>query len=68
MIENIKTLNEINIKAIHILKNEMGLENTIRFLNQFSTGSGDYTENGKEIYNTKSVSDIVSEIRKNKYK
>lgn len=68
MIENIKTLNEINIEAIHILKKEMGLENTIRFLNQFSTGSGDYTKNGKEAYNTMSVSDIVSEIRKNKYK
>ena len=66
MIENTKTLNEINIEVIHILKKEIGLKNTIRFLNQFSVGRGDYTKDGKKIYDKMSVKDIVSEIKINK--
>ncbi len=38
------TLNDINIKAITLLSSKLGTADTIRFLNQFTTGFGDYTK------------------------
>ena len=52
-------LNEINIKAFYILSKEIGLENTVRFINQFTTGYGNYTEERRKIFNKKTVSEIV---------
>ena len=66
MITQVQPLNEITTKAIHILSKEIGLENTIRFLNQFTTGYGNYTEEREKIFNKMSVSEIVTEIRKQK--
>ncbi len=43
MISKLKPFHEITTEAIHILCSEIGLVNTIRFLNQFTTGSGNYT-------------------------
>ncbi len=59
-----KPLNEITTIAIHILSNEIGLENTIRFLNQFTTGYGNYTEERRNLFEEMSVSDIVKKIKK----
>jgi len=66
MLAQVQPLNEITTKAIHILSKEIGLENTIRFLNQFTTGYGNYTEERKKTFNKMSVSEIVTEIRKQK--
>ena len=62
MINKTQTLNEINTKAFYILSKEIGLENTVRFINQFTTGYGNYTEERRKIFNKKTVSEIVSEI------
>ena len=62
----VKPLNEITTIAIHILSNEIGLENTIRFLNQFTTGYGNYTKERRSLFEGMSVSDIVKEIIKSK--
>lgn len=35
---------EINRQAIHLLYQELGIVNAVRFLKQFTTGLGDYTE------------------------
>ena len=56
------TLNEINKEALELLYNELGISKTIKFLNQFSTGTGDYTEQKENIYNDKTVQDIVDEM------
>ena len=37
-------LADLTQSAIHILCREMGVVNTTRFLNQFSLGQGNYTE------------------------
>ena len=66
MITQVQPLNEITTKAIQILSKEIGLENTIRFLNQFTTGCGNYTEEREKVFNKMSVSEIVTEIRKQK--
>jgi len=66
MIAQVQPLNEITTKAIQILSKEIGLENTIRFLNQFTTGYGNYTEERKAIYSKMSVAEIVTKIEKQK--
>lgn len=66
MIAPTQPLTEITTKAIHILSKEIGLENTIRFLNQFTTGYGNYTEERRKMFNEMSVSGIVTEIKKQK--
>ena len=57
------TLNDINIKAIALLSSKLGTADTIRFLNQFTTGFGDYTEERKNIFDKMSLDEIVSEIK-----
>lgn len=59
----IESMYKINRKATHILFQEMGAVDALRFLNQFTTGSGDYTkERGQWLDNLK-FEDIVSGIK-----
>ena len=64
----VQPLNVITAKAIHILSKEIGLDNTIRFINQFTPGYGNYTEERNKMFNKMSVADIVKEIKKMKSK
>ncbi|WP_446010202.1 hypothetical protein [Candidatus Electrothrix sp.] len=57
------TLNDINIKAIALLSSKLGTADTIRFLNQFTTGFGDYTEERKKVFDKMSMDEIVTEIK-----
>lgn len=63
-----KPLNEITTEAIHVLCKEIGLVNTLRFINQFTTGYGNYTEEREQLFGDLTVSDIVSEIKKERNK
>jgi hypothetical protein len=60
----LKTLVEINQEAIRILNREIGVANTLRFINQFTSGTGNYTEERREIYSGMEIDDLVSEIRR----
>ena len=57
-------LAEITQTAIRLLCEEMGVVNTVRFLNQFTTGYGNYTEERDSLYDALTVADIAAEIRK----
>jgi hypothetical protein len=59
------TLYEINKEANSILIKQLGLAKTIRFLNQFSTGKGDYSRLKEDLFQGKSVQEIAGEIREN---
>jgi len=59
-----RALAEITQQATHILCKEIGVVNTIRFINQFSTGYGDYTKEREEWLGELSLDDIVSEIKR----
>ncbi len=63
MIVHPKPLTEVTERAIRILSREMGVVDTMRFLNQFSAGSGNYTEEREELFRDLSLDDILSEIR-----
>ncbi len=58
------TLNEINKEAFDVLYKELGLSKTLQFLNQFSSGKSDYSKLKDELFEGKTVQDIVDLIKK----
>jgi hypothetical protein len=60
----LKTLAEINEEAIRILSREIGVANTLRFINQFTPGAGNYTEERREMYSGLELDDLVAEIKR----
>ncbi len=58
-----KPLTEITHHALHVLTREIGVANTMRFLGQFSTGTGNYTEERSGIFGDITLDDVLSEIR-----
>ena len=58
-----KSLHEINTAAIHILCQQMGLVNTLRFINQFTNGYGNYTEEKDTLFGPLTVEDIAKQIK-----
>lgn len=62
----VKPLAEITHEALTILCQCLGVANTLRFINQYTTGYGNYTEERRDLYATMSVDDIVAEIEKSR--
>jgi hypothetical protein len=62
MITEVKPLTEINRQAIHLLYQELGVINAVRFLKQFTVGFGDYTEEREVLFGSKTLDQIVNEI------
>lgn len=62
----VKPLAEITHEALTVLCQRLGVANTLRFINQFTTGYGNYTEERREVYVKMSVDDIVAEIEKSR--
>ena len=62
MITEVKPLTEINQQAIHLLYQELGVINAVRFLKQFTVGFGDYTKEREVLFGSKSLDQIVNEI------
>ena len=58
-----KALNEITQEAIRLLYKELGVVNTIRFLNQFTTGYGNYTKEREQLFANMPLDEIISEIK-----
>jgi hypothetical protein len=64
----VKPLTEINLQAIRLLYKEIGIVNTIRFINQFTMGYGNYTEEREQIFADFTLENIISEIENMKIK
>jgi len=58
-----KPLSELTQQAIDILFKEIGIVNTVRFLNQFTTGYGDYTEERESLLKDLTLDEIVEAAR-----
>ncbi|AUB79687.1 hypothetical protein [Candidatus Thiodictyon syntrophicum] len=54
---------EINQRAKDALIREVGVIDTIRFLNQFRAGSGDYTAERASLFRDMTASEIIAEIK-----
>ena len=68
MIANTLPLAEVTKEALRVLYKEIGVVNTIRFVNQFSSGYGDYTEERKTLFADMTLDDLFNEIEKDKKK
>lgn len=64
MTTTITPLVELTVTAIRLLCQEMGVVNTARFLNQFSTGYGNYTKERDQLLGHMTVDDVVAEIKR----
>jgi len=62
MITEVKPLTEINQQAIHLLYQELGVINAVRFLKQFTVGFGDYTKEREVLFGSKTLDQILNEI------
>jgi hypothetical protein len=58
-----KPLSEITHQAIGLIFKEMGVVNTVRFLNQFTTGYGDYTEEREDLFKGLTLEEILSAMK-----
>lgn len=59
-----KPLNEITRNAIDLLNKEMGIADTVRFLNQFTTGYGNYTEEREAWFQDLTLDEILAAMKK----
>ena len=59
-----KPLTEITRNAIDLLFKEMGIVDTVRFLNQFTTGYGNYTEEREALFKDMTLDEILVAIKK----
>ena len=60
---HVQPISEVTQRGANALIKEIGVVDTIRFLNQFRAGSGDYTTDRDKLFERLSVEDIVSEIK-----
>jgi hypothetical protein len=59
-----KPLEEVTQEAIRLLSRELGVADTLRFLSQFTTGSGDYTRDRHALLGNPSVEELFAEARR----
>jgi hypothetical protein len=64
MIIEAKPLIEITRDAIRLLSKEIGIVNTVRFVNQFTVGYGNYTEEREQLFADMTLDDMVAEIKR----
>jgi hypothetical protein len=57
-------LAEITRSAIRLLCQEIGVVNTARFLNQFTLGYGNYTDDRDQLFGHLTVDEIAAEIKR----
>jgi len=63
MTMTVPPLAELTVTAIRVLCDEIGIVNTARFLNQFTTGYGNYTEERDQLFGQMTVDEIVAAIK-----
>jgi hypothetical protein len=58
-----KTQNEIIKQGYDALINSLGVADTIRFIQYFSSGKGDYTKERHQWLNEKTLADVLEEMK-----
>ena len=64
--QNVKPLHQVTQDAIRVLSKEMGIVDTLRFINQFNIGYGNYTEEREQLFSGMTLHDIVSAIEQHR--
>ena len=63
MIAEMRPLTEITVEALQLLYKQLGAVNTIRFLQQFTNGLGNYTEEREVLFADQTLDDLVKQIK-----
>ena len=58
-----KPLAEVTRRAIEVLSRELGAADTLRFVNQFTTGFGNYTEEREKLFADDTLDQILGAIK-----
>lgn len=58
------TLEEIRIKGLQALSQNLGVVGLIRFIQQFETGYGDYTAEREQWLSGRTVQELAQEIER----
>jgi hypothetical protein len=64
MTTTLRPLSEVNHHAIQLLAEHIGVVDTFRFVNQFTTGHGDYTKERETLFANVTLDDIIAAIEK----
>ena len=60
---SIQPMSQLTSRAKHALMQELGVVDTLRFLNQFRAGDGDYTTERDQLFRGESVQSIIAEMK-----
>ena len=63
MIIPTQLLSEVTQQALAVLIREIGVVNTVRFLNQFTTGYGDYTAERDTLFANLTLDELLTAIK-----
>ena len=58
-----RPLADVTRRAIEILTRELGAADTFRFVNQFTTGLGDYTAEREHLFDAETLEQILGAIK-----
>ncbi|HKI35440.1 MAG TPA: hypothetical protein VKA46_26520 [Gemmataceae bacterium] len=58
-----KPLADVTRRAIEVLTRELGTADTLRFVNQFTMGLGDYTAEREHLLGEESLEQIIAAIK-----
>jgi hypothetical protein len=58
-----KPLAEVTRRAIEVLTRELGAADTLRFVNQFTMGLGDYTAERDHLFGEETLDQILDAIK-----
>jgi hypothetical protein len=61
---SVRPIEEITQEAIRLLSRKLGVADTMRFLSQFITRSGDYTNDRDALLGDPSVEELFAEARR----
>ena len=60
---HLQPIAELTHRAKNVLVNELGAIDTMRFLNQFRAGNGDYTKDRVDLFKKDTVKSLVADIK-----
>lgn len=60
---SIQPMSELTSRAKYVLVQELGIVDTMRFLNQFRVGEGDYTVQRERLFQGESVKSIAAGVK-----
>jgi hypothetical protein len=55
-------MKEITQEALSVLYRELGIVNTVRFLNQFTAGFGNYTEERRAATENQTLEEVLADV------